>query len=53
MQGAEGGRSFVCCFVNLTHQMVCYSEPSEESRLGADQQEVALGPVACAGIGLD
>lgn len=24
----------MCCFVNLMHQMVCYSEPSEESKTG-------------------
>lgn len=41
------------CFVNLTHQMVCYSAPSEESKLDADQQGAALGPAAWAGIGWD
>lgn len=43
----------MCCFVNLTHQMVCYSEPSEESRLDGDQQGAALGPAGWAGIGWD
>lgn len=43
MQGAEEGRSFVFCFVNLKHQMVCYSEPSEKSRLNGDQQGGSAG----------